>query len=99
MAVTLFLLAQTIIPDFQVNSEDYPGSAPQVYPSISCIDSGGVIIWYDMRVPANGLRVFGTLIVRIHLSPFHLKVGLSLPGYNMVHIKYTGRFLIALVIL
>ncbi|MEO0185315.1 MAG: hypothetical protein ABIL20_05910, partial [candidate division WOR-3 bacterium] len=62
MLIVLFLLGQTIIPDFQVNSEDYPGHSLQLYPSITCYDSGGAIIWYDLRTPTNGMRVFGTLI-------------------------------------
>ncbi|MEO0126525.1 MAG: T9SS type A sorting domain-containing protein [candidate division WOR-3 bacterium] len=62
MLIVLFLLGQTIITDFQVNSEDYPGHSPQLYPSITCYDSGGAIIWYDLRTPTNGMRVFGTLI-------------------------------------
>ncbi|MCX7994839.1 MAG: hypothetical protein N3A65_03565 [candidate division WOR-3 bacterium] len=62
MIIVLFVLSQTLIPDFQVNSEDYPGSAGQVFPSIACYDSGGAIIWYDLRPPASGMRVFGTII-------------------------------------
>jgi hypothetical protein len=56
------LFAQIIIPDFQVNTEDYQGNAPQLYPVITTYDSGGVIIWYDMRQPARGMMVFGSLI-------------------------------------
>ncbi|MGB9721434.1 MAG: hypothetical protein ACPL28_08165 [bacterium] len=62
MIITLLFFSQTVISDFQVNGEDYPGSAPQLYPSVACYDSGGAIIWYDLRSPANGIRIFGTLI-------------------------------------
>ncbi|MGQ9663961.1 MAG: T9SS type A sorting domain-containing protein [bacterium] len=58
----IFFIYQILIPDFQVNGEDYPGSEPQLHPAIACYDSGGVIIWYDLRCPANGMRVFGTML-------------------------------------
>ncbi len=62
MVIILFFVAQAIIPDFQVNSEDYPGNAPQLYPAIATYDSGGVVIWYDLRPPAFGTKVFGSLL-------------------------------------
>ncbi len=48
-----------VIPDFQVNSEDYASTAIQLFPAITNYDSGSVAIWYDIRMPNNGMRVFG----------------------------------------
>ncbi|MCK4250150.1 T9SS type A sorting domain-containing protein [candidate division WOR-3 bacterium] len=54
-----------VIPDFQVNSEDYASKAIQWFPAITNYDSGGVAVWHDMRMPNNGMRVFG---VRLNAS-------------------------------
>ena len=62
MAIIFFIFSQVVIPDFQVNTEDYPGNAPQSYPAITTNDSGGVIIWYDLRQPSHGMMVLGSLI-------------------------------------
>jgi len=61
MIMILFLYFQ-IIPDFQVNGEDYPGIYYQIFPAIAGYDSGGVVIWYDLRLPNYGTRVYGTLL-------------------------------------
>ncbi|UCG92101.1 MAG: T9SS type A sorting domain-containing protein [candidate division WOR-3 bacterium] len=55
-------IATQIIPDFQVNCEDYPSASPQLFPAVALYDSGGIAVWYDMRMPANGMRVFGVLL-------------------------------------
>jgi len=62
LVIIFFIFSQVVIPDFQVNSEDYPGNAPQLYPAITTYDSGGVIIWYDLRQSWHGMSVFGSLI-------------------------------------
>lgn len=54
-----------VIPDFPVNSEDYASKAIQWFPAITNYDSGGVAVWYDIRMPNNGMRVFG---VRLNAS-------------------------------
>lgn len=59
MLLVLLVLSSQTLADFQVNNEDYPSKAYQLMPGIVYHDSGGVVIWYDSRLPSNGLRVFG----------------------------------------